>query len=239
MTTSEREIRIPALPSLVLAPRFAVWLGIDGELLQISHAEAAERLRAGPCLVVHARAISRRLRLDGIAAVDILELFAFVRPARFCLPTPRGLAEALMLAPPRDHEDEALVLPSAAVSLLEELADNDRDLSARPIAETMRNCGWAWGDAVLQALGAEDLPPSGPPSAIWATATGPVAAEWVAGMAQVGGMVRTCARAARRKQARRGQGGAGKAGGIAWRWSGSAAKPGGLCGRCFICFHAA
>lgn len=162
MTSSEREIRIPSLPSLVLAPRFAVWLGTDGDLEQISHEEAAGRLRSGPCIVAHARAIARRLRLDGIAAVDVLELFAFVRPAQFCLPTPRGLAEALMLAPPQDHEDEALILSSAAASLLAELADKDRDPSARPIAETMRNCGWAWGDAVLHALGATDLPPPGP-----------------------------------------------------------------------------
>ena len=132
MTSPERQIRIPALPSLVLAPRFAVWLGTDGDLEQISHDEAAARLRSGPCLVAHARAIARRLRLEGIAAIDVLELFAFVRPAQFCLPTPRGLAESLMLAPPQDHEDEALVLSSAAVARRGGRADKAREPSARP-----------------------------------------------------------------------------------------------------------
>ncbi|UUX51340.1 ATP-dependent DNA helicase [Nisaea acidiphila] len=161
MTVPDRQIRLPALPSLVLAPRAAIWLGPDGELEEIGHDEAARRLRAGPCLVAHARSIARRLRLDGFEAVDVLELFAFVRPAAFCLPTPRGLAQALLLALPEDHEDEALVLRDAAAALLGELSERSRDPSARPIAETMRNCGWAWGETVLYALGASELPPPG------------------------------------------------------------------------------
>ena len=160
--TTVPPIRLPALPSLVLAPRFAVWLGVDGDLEQIEHGEAAKRLRQGPCLVAHARSVARRLRLDGFEGVDVLELFAFVRPAAFCLPTPRGLAAALHLAAPADHEDEALVLPDAARSLLAELAERSRDPSAKPVAETMRNCGWAWGDAVLAALGVEDPGPLAP-----------------------------------------------------------------------------
>ena len=52
-------------------------------------------------MVCHARATARRLDLPGFAALDLLELFAFVHPARFCVPTPRGLAEGLGLPPPR------------------------------------------------------------------------------------------------------------------------------------------
>ena len=51
-------------------------------------------------MVCHARATARRLDIAGFAALDLLELFAFVRPARFCVPTPRGLAVALGLAAP-------------------------------------------------------------------------------------------------------------------------------------------
>ena len=54
-----------------------------------------------PPLLVHAPATLRRLGLRGDAGLDLLELFAFVLPARAAAPTPRGLALALDLDPPR------------------------------------------------------------------------------------------------------------------------------------------
>ena len=67
----------------------------------------------------------------------MLELFAFVRPARFCLPTPRGLAASLGLARPARLADEAVVLAAAAHVLLGELtnageADDDAVGDMRP-----------------------------------------------------------------------------------------------------------
>ena len=82
--------------------REAVWVSADGEVETLSLEAAAERLRRGAVpIVCHARAVARRLRLTAVDAYDVLELFAFVRPARFCVPTPRGLAQALLLPLPR------------------------------------------------------------------------------------------------------------------------------------------
>ena len=113
---------VSAAPALVVGVRIALWLEPDGVAEEIDHAEAAHRARAGPPpLVCHAPAVARRLRLDRLAALDLLELYAFVRPAGFCLPTPRGLAAALGLEMPKTLVDEARALGAVARALLQEL----------------------------------------------------------------------------------------------------------------------
>ena len=73
----------------------------DGELLLVAATDAPAHLRGlPPPLLVHAPATFRRLGLRGVPAFDLLELFAFVLPARAPAPTPRGLALALDFEPP-------------------------------------------------------------------------------------------------------------------------------------------
>ncbi|MEQ8505813.1 MAG: ATP-dependent DNA helicase [Rhodospirillales bacterium] len=148
------------VPALVVGVRHAAWLSPEGEIETLSPAEAARRVRtAGPIMVCHAKATARRLNLQGIQALDLLELFAFCRPARFCLPTPRGLAEALNLALPASLEAEAEILALAAHHMLRELAQEGRGDSAA-IAWSMDRGGWPWARAVLAALGAGEEPHS-------------------------------------------------------------------------------
>ena len=87
----------------------------------------------------------------------MLELFAFVRPARFCVPTPRGIAAALGLAPPRTMADACVALIDAARALLQEL-QADGDIETRALAEIAESAGWGWGPAVLAALPAGRAP---------------------------------------------------------------------------------
>ena len=151
-------LALPAAPALVAGIRQAAWLSPEGEIELLPLAEAARRARATPPLLCHARATARRMGVLPFPAFDLLELYAFVRPARFCLPTPRGLAAALGLAPPRHGiSDAALSLVAAAQALLAELAASP-DAEARSIALAMERGGWGWGGAVLAALGA---PPEG------------------------------------------------------------------------------
>ena len=132
----------------------AVWVSETGEAETLSLEAAAERLRRGAVpIVCHARALARRLRLTAVDAYDLLELFAFTRPARFCVPSPRGLAQALLLPAPRSRDEEAVSLFAAARALLADLnASPGQDAIA--IAWAMARAGWRWGPAVLQALGA-------------------------------------------------------------------------------------
>src|SRR5277367_3794873 len=91
-------VLVPRAAALVAGFRDVVWLSPDGEIETLSVEEAKSRLDRETAMVCHARATARRLDIAGFAALDLLELFAFVRPARFCVPTPRGLAAALGLA---------------------------------------------------------------------------------------------------------------------------------------------
>jgi ATP-dependent DNA helicase DinG len=152
---SQHHLVLPDAPALVAGPRGVLILEPDGSLETLSLREGAKRARERRPLVCHRTALQTRLGGGVFAAFDLLELFAFVRPASFCLPTPKGLAEALELPQPKSHEDEAALLPEAAFQLLDELAR----LPAKPareagaIALAMAQAGWCWGHSVLPALG--------------------------------------------------------------------------------------
>ena len=140
----------------------AVWLSPDGELEQLEPDQALNRVRTQPVLVCHAPATFRRLGSEPVPALDVLELFAFVRPARFCLPTVRGLAAVLDLTTPASAESAAQVLVLASKRLLAELIP---DRSSVAIARAASAGGWAWGPILLDALD-EDAPPPGPASPV-------------------------------------------------------------------------
>ena len=111
-------------PALVAGGGGAVWIEPGGEPETLSLKDAARRVREGPApLVCHAGALARRLGTGPIEALDLLELFAFAHPARFCLPTPRGLAQALDLPLPGTQGAEARSLAAAAAALFAGLAD--------------------------------------------------------------------------------------------------------------------
>ncbi len=149
---------LPDAPTLVVGVRTGIWLEAGSEPERIHLAMAANRISAGVCpLICHAKAVARRIGTPPFRGFDVLELFAFVRPARFCVPTVPGLAEALLLARPTDIEGEALALRSAARALLAELRASP-GADALGIAWSMFEAGWAWGQAVLSALNSPEHP---------------------------------------------------------------------------------
>jgi ATP-dependent DNA helicase DinG len=148
-------------PSLVASAGNGIILTPDGELLSMPAEEAAAALRALPMpLVVHAPATFRRLGLrTPPPALDLLELFAFVHPARLAAPTPRGLALALNLAPPKSLEDAATLLPDIADVLLAHLRaarDVPMNAHAAGIAARMGRARWPWAKPVMEALGSAE-----------------------------------------------------------------------------------
>ncbi len=153
-----RPVTIPApssWPALVATARGALWRSPDGAIERLTAGNVALRAAGTPPLVCHAPAVAARLGLEDLPALDLLELFAFVRPARFCLPTVRGLCEALDLAVPATPDEEVSALLQVARGLLDELDDVAALASPemKDIALAMARGSWPWGDAVLAALG--------------------------------------------------------------------------------------
>jgi len=152
-----------AEPWLVLPPALAVPPGAgaicdDEGPRKIGRGAAEGAFTTEPVLVAHASLTARRLGLAPPPRsgdlLDVLELFAFVRPARFCAPSPSGLALAMGQAEPKGAEAQAEALRRAADGLLREMADPaypGRE-DAFTLAETLGRAGWAWGWRVLGAL---------------------------------------------------------------------------------------
>jgi ATP-dependent DNA helicase DinG len=156
LSEAARRVLVPQAPVLVAGFREVLWLSPEGEIEALAPAEARGRVEIDPPMLCHATATARRLDSPGFAAFDLLELFAFVYPARFCIPTPRGLAEALGLTPPRRPAQACVTLATAARALLEALGQQN-DAECRAVAEAMDRGGWLWASAVLAAL-----PPADP-----------------------------------------------------------------------------
>ncbi len=158
-------IALPDVPAVVAGHGRASVLTPDGELLELPAEEAGALLRKlGPPLLVHAPATLRRLKLGPMAAFDLLELYAFVHPARPAAPTPRGLALALDLDLPATAgaagADLAALLPRIAHALLARLSAArstklNRDAAALAARMGQGMSGWGWAPFVLAALGAD------------------------------------------------------------------------------------
>ena len=131
------------------------WLDPTGEIEELSFEDTAQRLKDGVRpLLCHSPGTTGRLSLKRFQCFDVLELFAFVRPLDFCVPTSRGLGDALGIDVGPRPADAALGLVQATQALLNELADSDQ-VDARPVAWAMARGGWSWGPSVLAALGEE------------------------------------------------------------------------------------
>ncbi len=76
-----------------------------------------------PLLLLNAPLVASRLGYPDLSGLDLLELFAFIHPARFVVPTPKGLAHALDLPEPAGDDGVPLLLQQAAEALLACCAD--------------------------------------------------------------------------------------------------------------------
>jgi ATP-dependent DNA helicase DinG len=144
------EFRLPALH----ATHAGIWLaGGEGGSQQIGRGSALSQLSSTPTIILNAPLVAARLGMAELSGLDLLELFAFVHPARFAVPTPHGLARALDLDPPAGDPQAASFLQQAAATLLATLATDwpERE-GAWSGAQALVRLRWPWANLVLARL---------------------------------------------------------------------------------------
>ncbi|WP_431471208.1 ATP-dependent DNA helicase [Sphingosinithalassobacter sp. LHW66-3] len=125
----------------------------DGETRVAGRGEAIRLAADTPVLLLNAPLVGQRLGHPELSGLDLLELFAFLRPARFMVPTPKGLARAVDLSPPETDADVAPFLREAAASLLA-MAETDwpeREGAWHAVQSLMR-LRWPWAPALVQRI---------------------------------------------------------------------------------------
>src|ERR1700759_4350736 len=102
-----------SIPSLhVTHP--GVWLARDGDIREASRGEAIARAAETPHIILNAPLVGQRLGYPELSGLDLLELFAFVHPATFAVPTPTGLSRSAGLEPPNNEVEAAGALQRIA-----------------------------------------------------------------------------------------------------------------------------
>ncbi len=156
---SQAALDLQSIPALVATFRRAVIAHGDGRFEQPSAELALQAAASAPHLTAHTGLTLQRLgraRNEPRAMhFDVLELFAFVRPAQPIAPSVTALARALKLALPASLPEQAMRLREAATLLLDE-APNLRDhASAARVAAAMGLSRWAWTPLLLALLDPE------------------------------------------------------------------------------------
>lgn len=153
----------PPLPAALATPPGAGAAADDAGVRAVGRGAAAALFETGPVIVAHAALTARRLNLHAPSRsphlLDALELWAFVRPASFCAPSPAGLAHALGYGEPVGAEAQASALRRAAAELLDELVERPAPTreAALQVADALARAGWSWGDWVIAALRARPV----------------------------------------------------------------------------------
>ena len=82
------------------ASHAGLWIAGQDGVRGIDRREALSRASGEPLILLNAPLVGQRLGYAEISGLDLLELFAFVHPARFAVPTAKGLCDALSLRVP-------------------------------------------------------------------------------------------------------------------------------------------
>jgi len=136
-----------------------IWIATSEDTRAISRGEAIRVAADTPVILLNAPLIGQRLGHPELNGLDLLELFAFLRPARFMVPTPKGLARAAGILAPASDAEVAPFLRDAAEALL---AMTGKDWPEREgawnSAQSLFRLRWPWAPVVSQRLAKPEKP---------------------------------------------------------------------------------
>ncbi|MEO5938301.1 MAG: ATP-dependent DNA helicase, partial [Sphingomonas sp.] len=127
------------------ASHAGVWIADAEGARAVGRGEAIRCAADTPMIVLNAPLVGQRLGYAELSGLDLLELFAFLKPATFLPPTPRGLARMVGLTPPEDEASIASFLRDAAAALLTIPASDwpERE-GAWTAAQSLGRLRWPW-----------------------------------------------------------------------------------------------
>jgi ATP-dependent DNA helicase DinG len=147
---------MPPLPIPALhASHGGIWLvSPEGQTRRVGRGEAIAKASETPMLMLNAPLVGERLGYSELSGLDLLELFAFVYPSRFVVPTSKGLAQFLGLPAPPDDVAAAAQLPLAAAALLQTLVVKDwpEREGAWTSAQSLARIRWQWAALVNERI---------------------------------------------------------------------------------------
>jgi ATP-dependent DNA helicase DinG len=130
-----------------------IWIATPDGTRSVGRGEAVRIAADTPMLLLNAPLVAQRLGYPELSGLDLLELFAFLRPARFMVPTPRGLANTLGLNEPGSDAEVASFLRDAASAMLAiTQADWPEREGAWHAAQSLARLRWSWAPVVTQAI---------------------------------------------------------------------------------------
>ena len=142
-----------SLPALH-ASHGGIWLREGGRTQGLAKGQAIGRAAETPILLLNAPLTGQRLGYPDLNGLDLLELWAFLHPARFLVPTPKGLAQALGLPVPSAEADIPALLQSAAQALLDRIESPDwREREGGwTSAQTLHRLRWPWSPLIAPRI---------------------------------------------------------------------------------------
>ncbi|GHH18869.1 DNA helicase [Sphingomonas glacialis] len=150
-----------ALPYPALhASHSGIWIADAEGTRPIGRGEAIRIAADTPVILLNTALIGQRLGYADLSGLDLLELFAFLCPARFMVPTPRGLARVAGLEAPSEDGEIAAFLRDAAVALLgmtEPGTDWPEREGAWTAAQSLFKLRWTWAPILAQRLKTPDV----------------------------------------------------------------------------------
>ncbi|WP_380872899.1 DNA helicase [Sphingomonas sp. DBB INV C78] len=136
-----------------------IWIAFpDGVTRSAGRGEAIALAAETPAVLLNAPVTATRLGYGELSGLDLLELFAFVHPGRFAVPTPAGMARALELEPPADDIAAPAFLLRAAQMLLDRLESSDwaEREGAWTTGQALFRLRWPWAKAVTDRIAQPD-----------------------------------------------------------------------------------
>ncbi|MDG2005608.1 MAG: ATP-dependent DNA helicase [Novosphingobium sp.] len=118
----------------------------SGDTRGIAKGEAIMAAADTPLLLLNAPLLASRLGYPDLSGLDLLELFAFVHPARFIVPTPKGIAHAFDLPEPESEATVPALLQQAAAALFQvcESPDWAEREGAWSALQSLTKLRWPW-----------------------------------------------------------------------------------------------